>query len=487
MNCELFHESLSAWLDRELSDASLLAMQEHAAACTSCRAAMEASQSFHELLSQELTPTPLDLDRFCQRVVRELPKQEILLPTNRGVLQSPSSAEASSNATMSPAIPLAYMSVAALVGFVAAWWMASLYFRPVVPSAVAKSESYEFGKVVELIPSPSIRYPDNGIARNTVVVSTSLHQHTPPSGSDVSVLVGCTVQSPQNYPCELTTHRGATVRMDQQTEVKIESEDALQLKAGRLWYVSSDQATAEPLVIHTPLARLQLADAECHVDLGEHGLIVDGLRGIAQVTLVNADQVKRQPVDVEAGERLHVDPMQQVSKGTIDPLLLPSWMDKVAVLPGSNPDDLRRRVASLWEQLQLEPKSEVYAVELRKIGMGCSQELSAFVCPKESSPRQTAPNEQPRRELASMILADVVDFDSAETLVPLLLDDNHVVRYHAARGLARVAGHGSTMSPADWQAMTSDQCQAAADAWRRWLADPHHEVAPQLRFLKKKA
>jgi hypothetical protein len=43
------------------------------------------------------------------------------------------------------------------------------------------------------------------------------------------------------------------------------------------------------------------------------------------------------------------------------------------------------------------------------------------------------------------------------------------------------------MSPADWQAMTSDQCQAAADAWRRWLADPHHEVAPQLRFLKKKA
>lgn len=478
MNCELFHEYLSAWLDRELPDPTMLAMREHAAACTSCHAEMEASQRFHELLSRELTPAPSELDRFCQRVVRQLSLQEFS-PSKLTETPHPS---VNATTILPRTFTWTSMALAALVGFLAAWGLAALHFRDAVTSEVVAAELHEFGKVVDLIPSPVIRYPGGDPASDLAAD----HQNVSKVEANLSIPVGCTVQSPKDYPCELTTHRGATVRMDQQTEVTIESEDVLQLKSGKLWYVATENASPVPLEIRTPLACLHVADAECHVELGEHGMVVDGLRGVAQVTLADAENATGQPVDVEAGDRLYVDASRQVSKGTIDPLLLPSWMDKVAILPGSNQEELRRRVASLWDQLEAEPHAETYAVELRKIGVGCSHELSAFICPRESSPSQTAPNEQPRRELASMILADIVDFDSAKMLVPLLLDDNHNVRYHAARGLARVAGHASTMSPVDWQSMTVDQCQAAAEAWRRWLADPHHEIAPQLRFLKKK-
>ncbi|MCA9264714.1 MAG: hypothetical protein KDA60_12725 [Planctomycetales bacterium] len=459
MNCQFFAEHLGEWLDNELSLVDAQTMAAHCEHCGHCWAEAESLRGLDRLLGAELTISSAEIDHLCAHVLTNAPEPR---PTG-SVARAPAT---HSTRWLSGS---ARLGTAAAVGFLAAWLLIRM---PRVDELRGPLARQPFAVLSPIIPEASIQ-------ATSADTTHQVRQSTSPF-----VSVGCAVTAPAEHPCEMQVSGGGVIRLDHATRISVESPQKVQLQRGKLWFLGTRECA--PVTVQTPHLSVICQDSDCHVTVSAGVAAIDALRGAVRVESATGRDGESSPHVLMAGQRMTLDARQQVAIAAVDPLLLPSWMDRLLALKGPNPE-LHHRVAALWQQLTPAGQPNVYETELRKIGISCSGELASFLCPQRpdtSAPPITVDDEK-RRERAAMILADVVDYDSAQPLVQLLADNNPGVRYHAARGLARVAGHSFNETPADWRAMSQAECELVADAWRRWLDNPYESLPPRAPRKKK--
>src|SRR5207302_11051128 len=104
----------------------------------------------------------------------------------------------------------------------------------------------------------------------------------------------------------------------------------------------------------------------------------------------------------------------------------------ILILKGRNNKELARRIDGLLAQIGATKTSFLSEEEIRALGDHCVLPLTRFL----ESDRYRG--DAGKRHVAANILADLAQPWSIPDLIILLRDNDGEVRYHAARGLARL-------------------------------------------------
>jgi hypothetical protein len=78
--------------------------------------------------------------------------------------------------------------------------------------------------------------------------------------------------------------------------------------------------------------------------------------------------------------------------------------------------------------------------------------------------------ELPQRVAAARIAADVAESRWIGDLIPLLADANGDVRFHTARGLARITGRDQGFDAETWRRASRTDRESAHQKWIDWWA-----------------
>ena len=79
MNCSTVNELIAPYIDQELSEETLIKMNEHFEKCNSCRTELKAHMGTHRLLAEKLEHTPVN-DDVRDKIIAKMREQETASP-----------------------------------------------------------------------------------------------------------------------------------------------------------------------------------------------------------------------------------------------------------------------------------------------------------------------------------------------------------------------------------------------------------------------
>lgn len=429
MNCDQFTANLGLYLDGESSGADLAALESHVAECPDCQAAVEAARRDDLELRRAFEERRSASANLAERVielVRREPFPIVLPPSARHHWMAPG---------------IAQLLLAAAAGF----FLAVAIFRPWQNGREAP---------VRVVGQPVAQV---ALATGPVEIRPANQATWDACEPQMPLAAGTCVRTGPNVQCELTTSDGNSVCLAGETEVRLAASGTVEVSCGRLY--SCNSAGSKPLEIKSPHGTVvappaTLLSFTCPpVQPASH----------AYITVVEGEAtVPAAKEAIKAGKKVKLVDGQIADGQAIDPWLDTAWINSLLAIQSPDQPQLAQRVNHLLAQVGATKLSHLYEDELRRLGDAGTPPLVQYLKSTYDQP------DQPQRETAAKIIAEVGQPQRIPDLIELLADSNPRVRFHAAKGLRRLTGHDQGITAEQWEAGPWASCEPAHVKWQKW-------------------
>jgi len=276
---------------------------------------------------------------------------------------------------------------------------------------------------------------------------------------------GATIKTPAGTLCELETTSGCRIRMNEQAELTILSNDRLVLRNGQVWCSTPGNATMN---VVAGTSDLESDESESAVTLndnticafacpsdddpdhtgGQPELKIESSRGTVRVTSAG------QTVDIEPGRMATIEEnglqLGTAAQSTAGRM---KWMRPLLIRKGHNDPELDEYVNSLLAGIGQAKMAYLSESEIRSLGEYGALPILRFLQSEPAQPRSA------QRQRAAAILADISPVWMVPDLIVLLSDGDSVVTASVESALTRLTGIGrSSETPP----------QEQRDAWQNW-------------------
>lgn len=403
MNCTEAEERLGAYVDGELPDADREGVEGHLAACAECRRFLQGCRAQDAELEAAFAPLRTKAEALAGKIVRRLPRRR------------------------APWLPVI---VSAAAGFLAAWLSLQREEEPAI-----------------VLPPP-IKLPMARLVVSTGAVEVRQGGDWAPLATGGGVERGASIRTLGRAKCSFQYNDGTEIRLNHDTEIRLEKPRAIDLAAGRIFtHIKPNPVTFE---VRTDQALIEAL-----------GTTLDIAHALRNTTLTVLDgRARMGPHTVGAGFRCAVvDGAIEEPEPARDLTILTNWVHEILALKEDR-TELNLRINELLAMLGRTKMEHLYEWEIRALGDRCAFPLTCYIQSAESR------KDSPRRQKAARILADAAGPTSVPDLVGLLRDADPSIRTEAARGLGRITGHTLGYPGSYWEGAT---CAPGQEAWSQWL------------------
>jgi ferric-dicitrate binding protein FerR (iron transport regulator) len=447
MSCNEVQSLLSGYVDQELLEADRQPLDEHIAACMSCRAALETLRRQDAELRAAFAPRREVATAVAEGVIGQL--RSLQPPQVRTVRW----------------LPLAASLFSAAAGFL----LAFVLLRPSQPTKQGPVVHEIVRDVPVILYGPAAPSPDQLASedkpRVELALATGRVEMCPPGLEDWRPMPtgeklndGTRVRTPAGVRCEFRCPDGSEVRLNGGTEITFKTRRALAVEQGQVF--STVAKDVIPFEVSVPDAKVTALgtefDVQCQPRADTVLTVVDGSTQI--------DGRAGQHI-VKQGERATLRGGLLVNRGDVRDLVqATNWVHELLVLKGRDNKELEKRINVLLAQLGHEKLRYLHEPEIRALGDHCVLPLTRFVQSDLSAKRTQ------HRHAAMHILADLAQPWSIPDLIRLLDDQDVQVRYEAARALRRLVGRDAELNidPQRWRAPSVTACQPFTAEVQQW-------------------
>ena len=290
---------------------------------------------------------------------------------------------------------------------------------------------------------------------------------------DISAF-GCpsdtTLRTSEGAVCELQTADGATVRLNEKTEISLPSATDVELVSGEIWCETSPakhvNIRAQQASPANDLANQWQWSVRCHDEKSSSTIQND--RGSVKVTAASGNvelTIGEKKQAVPAGSTFAVSDDDRVLVATTgDALDAVRWTQPLLAMAGHGDPELRTRVESLLAGVGATKVSWMRETDLRALGEYASVPLLEFV------KGQASKDDPVKRRKAMAIASDTAPVWKVPELIALLDDDDGAIRTSAATALTRLTGQSPATAATSWTAVEDTDAVAAKQIWRAWWA-----------------
>lgn len=270
---------------------------------------------------------------------------------------------------------------------------------------------------------------------------------------------GCTIRTGAGGKALFDFSDGYELRVNEQTELVVETPKKLMLKHGRVFFRLSKAAA--PVDIATELHPVKLD--ECVADIEYKPRVPNGAPAATTYRVLEgklqAFSKKFSPVVttgwVATGYGSQLNTPDAITNGAVET----AWVHSLLVERGRAEEEAGVRTEEMLGSLARENPDPVEPA-LRSLGELAAPGLARFLG------RSVVVTQVARRAAAARILSDAATIKSAALLVPLLSHQESEVRVQGGRGLARIAGKDLGYADAYWK---GDKVDAGRKAWEEWV------------------
>jgi len=448
MTCEEAENLISARIDGELpmGDPAAVALDAHLAGCAACRATADATQVQDATLVRAFAPGRRSAEAVAERVARVLPSRRRY-----------------------------WLTALAASGLAAGIVLAAVTLGPRLredrPEEIVASNPITQPSIAELA-TRSAAAPIAQVALSTGEVFTCPSHKTDewqPVMPGAALAEGDRVRTNPSARVELVLADGSQVRLNGETEARLDADRCVELKQGQLWSAVPPQCP--PLRVTAPPA----ANAEGSVTVitppggrvdfrcAPAGSVLTAIHGPATVTDKLGSETR-----VPSGAAVTLVNGLASGQSAGDVLLTTRWLNELLMLKGPDDPELTARVKDLLSRINEEstatrPAAAPGPVEqsMRAQGDRWSEPLACHIRSPQSLVDRTT------RLTAARLLADLAPPSAIGDLIGLLGDADGQVRFHAATALHRLTGQTLDRSPAQ---CASDPAEATKQTQAKWLA-----------------
>lgn len=438
MECEQVQERLSAFVDGELAADEAHVMRDHLAQCPECRVEVDAMRAQNARLRTMFQERRMAARVLAERINQQLPGARI--------------------GTLRRLLPL---GVSAAAGFL----LAVVLFQPWRRGDDSKQ---------------LLRAPDPASAQNTrlfVAYARDAVEVCSADSSDWKALragesfdAGCKVRTPPDFRCEIRTPDQSEIRLNGDTEVVFKEPRQLELAKGQMMAL----VAKDPRAFKVSIGQASVTALGTKFDIARKSAetVLSVLEGSTRVEGNGTDEV------VASGEVAKIVDGKVASKDSLDPMMLvltTRWVNEILVLKGRDNPELARRVDDILAQLGQLKGDFMDEKEIRALGDRCIIPLARYL----QSPRSQGDGKARSRLAAANILADLAQPWAIPDLIELLNQADPQVRFHAARGLERLAGTNLGCPAGQWR-QPPEKTHDVLLAWQKWWRDnqSHFRGAP---------
>jgi hypothetical protein len=444
-DCSHTREQFGALIDGELTADEQTLVEAHVRVCADCRAALETLESLHGQLTATLQPLRERASAVADRALARwetVPAASPPRPVTAGGLGR-------------------YLAAAA-AGFLLA---AILFNMPPV------------SRQTVTVPAPAVDSAVDGsatesVAARVVLATGPLQFQAAPTEDWQTIPVehlanfACPsdsrVRTESAALCELVTPRGDQLRLNEQTEIALSSQDAIELVGGQLWCRTSPDKSLRLTAVDGHQAETAWTCLPGSESLATKGTAGDvRILAVTGVVEVDAQGMRH---SLPAGFSCRSTEIDVIARSSADEFLVASrWMQPLLTRAGHDNPELTRRVDDLLARIGRAKLSFLYEQELRNLGEYGTLPLLRYV------QGATSNTDRGRRQTAMRIVADTAPIWMAPDLIALLEDADPEVRSLAAEGLARLTRETHGLSPDDWRG-DRERWQPGVASWQAWWA-----------------
>jgi ferric-dicitrate binding protein FerR (iron transport regulator) len=419
MNCEAATNFISSLIDGEISSVDQAALDEHLAACPSCRATLEALRAQDSHLNNVFAPRRAAASAVAERVIEQIHREHVgsFRPRRFGFLNT---------------------LLAAAAGFA----IALLIFQPWKKPPVGNGGSY------------ATTQPTPGVAH--LALATGTIEILPPNEKDwqimptgASIAPGSRIRTSDKVRCELVMADDSTIRLDSNTQVLVGSSRHLDLTSGQMW------SSITPAAAFT----ISVAQASITAVGTEFDLAADPVKNDATLTVLDGStKVVGQGGErvIESGKKVRIANGTAGDPQVADLITTTNWVNELLMMKGRDNAELRKRIDSILAIIGNEKMGYMYEDEIRALGDHCVLPLTRYV----QSPLSAG--DPAKRHAAARILTEMAQPWAIPELIELLKDNDGEVRFYAARALQRLVRNGMGRTPEQWRA------QMQRDTYNEW-------------------
>ncbi len=303
-----------------------------------------------------------------------------------------------------------------------------------------------------------------------------------------TVPLGTTVRTPPKVKCEFRCPDGATLRLNDNTEIDLLAERQVQLRRGQVWSeIPAGKEPREPLEIHAADVVIRSRDGQFDVQTGTKETQLTVLDGKAEISggakkVSSFEVLKGQVARVEHGEVSRIE-----QRSPSDLLADTKWVNDILACKSADDPELGRRLQDTWANSDAKLQA-VTEEECRRFGERCVPALTRYLQSEQS--RKTAH----QRAAAARVVSDLAPSWAIPDLIELLRNPDGDVRFYASTALKRLTGHTQGIAPEQWRVLATKELkesqgkaamknekeitpeksdkamapEAGYDAWKRW-------------------
>ena len=451
MDCAKVQSLVDTWIDGEIDADDRIALESHVDTCEECRKAAESIRATDADLSRAFAPLREAAMQVADRTKAALTDQSATpsdgneIGWNRGYWVS--------------------LFVAAAAGFLLAVILYQTWFDgpDQIEQRVIKTNDESATTVARLVVATG--------AVDLRQVESEAWQQVSESAKFVCP-TGSAVRTGPDVRCELETTDGCIIRLNNETEITLNSGREVQLRRGQLWCSSPEDISlsvlansdaeiprenSQSLVNESPWTFKCPSNTSMFTTLQQDGGV--------QVTSASGEIELQTQVDskrLRQGETaMIVDDGIVSTERTHDVILGSSWIHPLLMKKGYASREMGGRVDELLARIGQTKVSHLYEREIRSLGEYGVLPLLRYV----ESPISL--NSRTRRNQAMRILADVAPSWAISDLIGLLSDQDPEVRFLAASALQRLTAQNQGRVPEQWcESLAS--CTDAIERWNSW-------------------
>jgi hypothetical protein len=450
MRCDEAINKLNARADGELPKADAVELDAHLAECAQCSSAAEGVQTVDADLRRAFAGRREAASRLAESTATMIRAAAVSpAPVAPEQVRPPIATDRERRVAWWPA----------LAGLAAGFLLAVALFRPWEKKA---SET-----VVSAPPDLARPVARLAVASGPVEVlpGKTLAAFTCPTGGAIEQ--NSIVRTGPTARCEISTADGNALRLDCNTEVKLQKPGIVEIVRGRLCTASSpgrqglEIQSAGCRVVARPAAQLAF-DCQPKVD---RVIAIDGAVNV---------QTGGKSMDVLPGKQLRIVDCNVQDPDWCDPSLETAWVNSLLALKNSDHPEMMERVDRLLANVGAAKLSLMYEDELRRLGDDGVPPLLAYLTSTRDKPMVG------ERVTAARIVADVAQARWIPDLISLLTDTNAEVRANAARGLKRLTGRDQGFKAEEWKTQNWTTCEGPHARWLKWW-DENRDRYPAAR------
>jgi len=450
VNCAKVQSLMGAWIDGELDAGDHTALESHLETCEECRAATDLLRATDAELSRAFAPHRDVAKQVADRTNAALADQSVRIDEGRSRIRG----------YWFSLVGAAAAGFLLAVMFYQTWFVSTDQTEQRAKNTDAESEA-TVARLVVAIGEVELRQAD----------SAQWHRIADPASFVCPT--GGAVRTGPGVRCELETPDGCIIRLNNDTEIALNSGREVQLRRGQLWCSSpedvsltvladhdattSDDHVKPPVKNESPWTFTCPSNTSLLTSFQQDGVVqVTSASGEIEVRTQSGSQRLKQGETAVIAEEGSVTTVP-----ANDPVLGSSWIHPLLMKKGFANREISGRVDELLARIGYTKVSYLYEQEIRSLGEYGVLPLLRYV----ESPASL--DDRPRRNHAMQILADVAPSWAVAELIGLLSDEDPEIRFLAATALKRLTAQNQGRTPEQWRE-SLENCAVAIDRWNSW-------------------